>query len=117
MAWKLDRLQARGVDFRSLMDSIDTITPAGGFSFHVISALAEMERELTVERTCAGLAAAREQGRIGGRRRIMTTEVVDRCRRMLEKGATRQQVADVIGISEKTVYKYFPSESGVPEKP
>ena len=71
MAWKLDRLQARGVDFRSLMDSIDTSTPAGRFFFHVMSALAEMERELTVERTCAGLAAAREQGRIGGRPRML----------------------------------------------
>ncbi|KAB7986144.1 hypothetical protein GCK94_20360, partial [Klebsiella pneumoniae] len=40
------------------------------FFFHVMSALAEMERELIVERTRAGLAAAREQGRVGGRRRI-----------------------------------------------
>ncbi|MBA7848849.1 recombinase family protein [Klebsiella sp. RHBSTW-00465] len=130
VVWKLDRLgrsvrdlitlvselQARGINFKSLTDSIDTSTAAGRFFFHVMSALAEMERELIVERTRAGLAAAREQGRIGGRRRIMTTEVVDRCQRMLEKGATRRQVADVIGISEKTVYKYFPSESGVPEK-
>jgi len=52
-----------------------------------------MERELIVERTRAGLAAAREQGRVGGRRRVMTTEVVERCRRMLGTGATRQQVA------------------------
>lgn len=62
-----------------------------------MSALAEMERELIVERTRAGLAAAREQGRVGGRRRVMSTEVVERCRRMLGTGATRQQVADVTG--------------------
>ncbi|HFI5586999.1 TPA: helix-turn-helix domain-containing protein, partial [Raoultella ornithinolytica] len=55
-----------------------------------------------------GLAAAREQGRIGGRRRVMTSEVVERSRRMLANGATRQQVADVIGVGVKTVYKYFP---------
>lgn len=73
-----------------------------------MSALAEMERELIVERTRAVLAAAREQGCIGGRRRIMTTEVVERCRRMLENSATRQQVADVIGVGVKTIYKYFP---------
>ncbi len=86
MVWKLDRLgrsvrdlitlvselQDRGIHFRSLTDSIDTSTPAGRFFFHVMSALAEMERELIVERTRAGLAAAREQGRVGGRRRIMT---------------------------------------------
>ncbi len=75
--------------FRSLTDSIDT--------------------SLIVERTRAGLAAAREQGRVGGRRRIMTEEVVERCRRMLENGATRQQIADVIGVNVKTIYKYFPA--------
>ncbi|HBR2126105.1 MULTISPECIES: recombinase family protein [Klebsiella] len=123
VVWKLDRLgrsvrdlitlvselQARGVNFRSLTDSIDTSTPAGRFFFHVMSDLAEMERELIVERTRAGLAAAREQGRVGGRRRVMTTEVVERCRRMLGTGATRQQVADVIGVGVKTIYKYFPA--------
>ncbi|MEQ0215484.1 helix-turn-helix domain-containing protein, partial [Klebsiella sp. GB_Kp058] len=69
---------------------------------------AEMERELIVERTRAGLAAAREQGRVGGRRRVMTEEVVERCRRMLENGATRQQIADVTGVGVKTIYKYLP---------
>ncbi|NOL68833.1 Hin recombinase [Klebsiella pneumoniae] len=59
--------------------------------------------------TRAGLAAAREQGRVGGRRRVMTEEVVERCRRMLENGATRQQVADVIGVDVKTIYKYLPA--------
>lgn len=67
-----------------------------------------MERELIVERTRAGLAAAREQGRVGGRRRVMTTEVVERCRRMLDKGATRQQLADVFEVNIKTIYKYLP---------
>ena len=104
----LSELQARGVNFRSLTDSIDTSTPAGRFFFHVMSALAEMERELIVERTRAGLAAAREQGRIGGRRRIMTPEVVEHSRRMLRNGATRQQVASVVGVGVKTIYKYLP---------
>ncbi|MEH4266303.1 recombinase family protein [Klebsiella aerogenes] len=125
VVWKLDRLgrsvrdlitlvselQARGVNFRSLTDSIDTSTPAGRFFFHVMSALAEMERELIVEHTRAGLAAAREQGRIGGRRRVMTPQVLERCQKLLENGATRQQVADVIGVGAKTVYKYFPANS------
>lgn len=75
-----------------------------------MSALAEMERELIVERTRAGLAAAREQGRIGGRRRVMTEEVLERSRRMLGNGATRQQVTDVIGVGLKTVYKYSPAQ-------
>lgn len=113
----MSELQARGVNFRSLTDSIDTSTPAGRFFFHVMSALAEMERELIVERTRAGLAAAREQGRVGGRRRVMTTEIVERCRRMLDTGATRQQVADVTGVDVKTIYKYLPVQYGDKKSP
>ena len=77
VVWKLDRLgrsmrhlvvlveelRERGINFRSLTDSIDTSTPMGRFFFHVMGALAEMERELIVERTKAGLEAARAQGR------------------------------------------------------
>jgi DNA invertase Pin-like site-specific DNA recombinase len=54
--------ELRGINFRSLTDSIDTSTPMGRFFFHVMGALAEMERELIVERTRAGLAAARAKG-------------------------------------------------------
>ncbi|RYC48104.1 hypothetical protein DEH81_07080 [Pectobacterium zantedeschiae] len=76
-----------------------------------MSALAEMERELIVERTRAGLDAARLQGRIGGRKRLMTSDVLDRAEAMLATGATRFQVANVVGVSEKTIYKYFPVRS------
>ena len=130
VVWKLDRLgrsvrdlitlvselQDKGIHFRSLTDSIDTSTPAGRFFFHVMSALAEMERELIVERTRAGLAAAREQGRVGGRRRVMTIEVVEQCRRMLENGATRQQVSAVIGVDVKTIYRYCPASEVIVDK-
>ncbi len=46
---------------------------------------------------------------IRGRRRVMTEDVVERCRRMLENGATRQQVADVTGVDAKTIYKHLPA--------
>jgi DNA invertase Pin-like site-specific DNA recombinase len=108
VVWKLDRLGRSVRDLITLVSELQArgefpqpdrqhFDASGPFFFHVMSALAEMERELIVERTRAGLAAAREQGSIGGRRRVMTEEVVERCRRMLENGATRQQVADVIG--------------------
>ncbi|HGC8041778.1 TPA: recombinase family protein [Yersinia enterocolitica] len=124
VVWKLDRLgrsvrhlivlieelKNRGVHFRSLTDSIDTSTAMGRFFFHVMSALAEMERELIVERTLAGLAAARAEGRIGGRRRIMTHEVIERAKRMFANGASLHQVALVLDISPKTIYKYIPAQ-------
>lgn len=123
VVWKLDRLgrsmrhlvmltgelRERGINFRSLTDSIDTSTPMGRFFFHVMGALAEMERELIVERTRAGLAAARDKGRIGGRRRIMTPEVVSRAERMLANGAALHQVALVLEVSVKTLYRYIPA--------
>lgn len=123
VVWKLDRLgrsmqhlvmlteelRERGVNFRSLTDSIDTSTPMGRFFFHVMGALAEMERELIVERTRAGLAAAREKGRIGGRKRVMTENVIASAERMLSKGATLHQVSLVLDISVKTLYRYIPA--------
>lgn len=81
--WKMDRaarsvkhlieivedLKARGVEFRSLNDNIDTTTAAGNLMFHIMGAFAEFERNVIRERTMAGLAAARARGRIGGRPR------------------------------------------------
>lgn len=49
--------------------------------------------------------------------RVMTEEVVERCRRMLENGATRQQVADVTGVGVKTIYKYLPVQYGDKKSP
>jgi DNA invertase Pin-like site-specific DNA recombinase len=65
-------LREQGVQFRSLTDAINTATPSGRFFFHVMASLAEMERELTVELTKAGLGVARQLGRKGGRKRRMT---------------------------------------------
>ncbi|ENL7640775.1 recombinase family protein [Enterobacter hormaechei] len=123
VVWKLDRLgrsmrhlvtliedlRGRGVNFRSLTDSIDTSTPMGRFFFHVMGALAEMERELIVERTRAGLAAARQQGRIGGRRPKLTAEQWAQAGRLLEAGESRQRVALIFDVGMSTLYRKFPA--------
>lgn len=78
--WKLDRLarstvhlgqiaeacQKKGVDLRCLTQPIDTTTPTGRMMFNILACFAEFERDIIVERTMAGLAAARARGRIGG---------------------------------------------------
>ena len=121
--WKLDRLgrtvkglislvsqlESRGVHFKSLTDSIDTSTPAGRFFFHVMASLAQMERELIIERTKAGLEAARSQGRIGGRKRIMTDSKIKSAKKLLQAGALPHDVAKDLGVSISTLYRWIPA--------
>lgn len=123
VVWKLDRLgrsmrnlvilveelKQRSVNFRSLTDSIDTSTPMGRFFFHVMGALAEMERELIVERTRAGLVAARAQGRIGGRRPKLTPEQWAQAGRLIAAGESRRRVAIIYDVGISTLYKKFPA--------
>ncbi|MFU0945220.1 recombinase family protein [Kluyvera ascorbata] len=123
VVWKLDRLgrsmrhlvvlveelRQRSVNFQSLTDSIDTSTPMGRFFFHVMGALAEMERELIVERTRAGLAAARAEGRIGGRRPKFSKDEWAQMGRLIEGGMDRKQVAIIFDAGISTLYKKFPA--------
>jgi DNA invertase Pin-like site-specific DNA recombinase len=101
VVWKLDRLgrsvkglvdlvnelEAQKVHFQSVTDGVDTKTPAGRFFFHVMASLAQMERELIMERTRAGLEAARCAGRVGGRKRRMTDGKVQAARKLLASGS------------------------------
>jgi DNA invertase Pin-like site-specific DNA recombinase len=125
VVWKLDRLgrsvkglvdlvntlEAREVHFRSLADGIDTKTPAGRFFFHIMASLAQMERELIVERTRAGLAAARKLGRIGGRKRRMTDNKIKAARRLLTGGTPPRAVAENLGVSVPTLYRWLPASA------
>jgi len=123
VVWRLDRLgrtmidliklvtdlEARGVGFRSLTENIDTTTPAGKLVFHVFGALAEFERNLTRERTRAGLLAARARGRVGGRKRVMTERDVAVAKTLLREGSlTVEEVAEQTGVSMATLYRYLP---------
>ena len=125
IVWKLDRLgrsvkglvdlvnglEAREVHFRSLTDGIDTKTPAGRFFFHIMASLAQMERELIGERTRAGLAAARKLGRIGGRKRWMTDSKIKAARRLLTGGTPPRDVAENLGVSVPTLYRWLPASA------
>ena len=123
VVWKLDRLgrsvkdlvaivgglAQRGVHFNSLTDQIDTSTTAGRFFFHVMASLAQMERDLTAERTRAGLDAARRQGRTGGRKRKMTDSKIATATRLLQDGARPREVAKNLGVSLPTLYRWLPA--------
>ena len=123
VVWKLDRLGRslkqlialteelgkHKVHFRSLTDSIDTRTASGRFFFHVMASLAEMERELIIERTRAGLKAAKEMGRTGGRKRLMTDSKIESAKKLLASGISARQVAANLGVSIPTLYRWIPA--------
>ncbi|EDV9208556.1 recombinase family protein [Salmonella enterica subsp. enterica] len=123
VVWKLDRLgrsvkqlvdmvgdlHKQGIQFKSLTDAIDTGTPAGRFFFHVMASLAEMERELIIERTRAGLDAAKQLGRKGGRKPKMTSSKIESAKKLLSSGIPPRDVAKDLGVSVPTLYRWLPA--------
>lgn len=104
-----ERLEAAGIELRSDREHIDTSTAMGRMFFTVAGAFAQLERDQIRERTNAGLAAAREQGRTGGRPVALDEDGIDSVRQML--AGTTIPVKDIAvqhGIKPSTVYKYFP---------
>lgn len=124
VVWKLDRLarslkqlietvenlEDRGVGFKSVTETIDTTTSGGKLVFTIFGALAEFERSIIQERTRAGLEAARSRGRVGGRPRSVSDEDIAAAKAMLkDPEITVKKVAERIGCSEATLYRYLPA--------
>jgi DNA invertase Pin-like site-specific DNA recombinase len=123
VVWKLDRLgrtvkglidlinqlQEKDIHFKSITDNVDTSTPSGRFFFHMMASLAQMERELVAERTKAGLASAKSQGRIGGRKRKMTKSKIESAKKLLASGMSPKDVARNLGVSIPTLYRWIPA--------
>jgi DNA invertase Pin-like site-specific DNA recombinase len=124
VVWKLDRLarsvkqlidtveklRTRGIGFRSLTEALDTTTAQGRLVFHMFSALAEFERSLILERTQAGLAAARRRGLTGGRPPKLSAEDIEVAKTMLANpdiGVTN--IAHRLGVSPATLYRHIPA--------
>ncbi len=99
-----DDLQQRGIHFQSLTEAIDTTQPWGRFFYEVLAAFGQLERSMALERTRAGLAAARARGRVGGRPRILTGDQERAVLALLAAGAhTNRQIGDLFGCSPRTV--------------
>jgi DNA invertase Pin-like site-specific DNA recombinase len=121
--WRLDRLarsmqhlielmrtfEAAGVQLVSLTENIDTSSPTGRLVFHLFASIAEFERNLIIERTSAGLEAARRKGRVGGRKPVLDSIKRDAVKKMLEEARTAgsepnyKLIAHTVGVSDRTV--------------
>ena len=119
VVWRLDRLgrslshlvevlkliETKGAGFVSLSENIDTTSAGGRLVFHMMAALAEFERALIIERTQAGLAAAKARGVKLGRKRKLTPKQVAHGRALLDAGETGHAVAQSLGVSRATLYR------------
>ena len=122
VVWKLDRLgrslsdiltivdglRGRGVGFRSLTDGIhvgDKSNPMGKAMLQLMGVFAELERSLMLERTHAGLAAARARGRVGGRAAALSADEVETIKRALEAQVPVLEIANRYAVSKVTIYK------------
>ena len=117
VVWKLDRLsrslkdllhilektEAAGANFRSLTEAIDTSGPAGRMMMQMLGSFAEFERAMVRERTRAGLKAAREQGRKGGRRPILTAHQKTEILTMLAAGRAGAEIARIFRVHRATI--------------
>ncbi len=102
-------LAQQGIHFRSLADSIDTGTPSGRFFFHVMASFAQMEQELTIERTRAGLETDRRLGRRGGHKRQMTDSKVKSAKKLLSGDIPSRDAAENLGVSIPILYRWIPA--------
>jgi DNA invertase Pin-like site-specific DNA recombinase len=118
VVWKLDRLSrslkdvltimerigATSAGFRSLTEAIDTTTPAGRMMMQMVGSFAEFERATIRERTTAGLAQARAEGRIGGRRKKLDAKKrLEIAESVLSGRKSGAEMARLYDISEPTV--------------
>lgn len=112
----MERLRDSDAGFRSLTEAIDTTTAAGRMMMQMVGVFAEFERAMLKERTKAGLDAAREEGRIGGRRPKLSERQQAEVRKMVTKGdKTAADAARLFKVHPATVSRLLarPSSSMV----
>ncbi|MEU4841272.1 recombinase family protein [Nocardia testacea] len=102
-------LRRRGIGFRSLHESLDTTTPGRRLVFHVFAAPAEFTRELIVDGTHEGLAAARARGQRLGRPPAMGEEQIRQAGVLMTRpDESVSSIARLLGVWRTRLYKYVP---------
>jgi DNA invertase Pin-like site-specific DNA recombinase len=108
------QLSERGIQLKVLKQDIDTTTPTGRLVFHILAAIDEFQRELIVEGTYEGLAAARARGKVGGRPLKLSGRQAATARRMYAavgpdgyRAHTVAEIAETVGVHRATLYRYL----------
>lgn len=98
-------LTERGIFIESISDGLNSSTPTGRAMLQMLSIFAEMERGFIQERTIAGLAAAKAQGRTGGRPSVADSKQAKQAQTLRDAGEPVPDIAKALGVSIATVYR------------
>ena len=110
-----ETLSKHGIGLVVLKQQIDTTTPTGRLVFHILGALDEFQRELIVENTQEGLAAARARGHNGGRPRKLTDDQAALARELYDaKKHTVAEIARMLNVSRGTIYTVLERTEATP---
>ena len=101
----LEEFKNLGIDFVSYQENIDTSSPLGSAIFTIISAVAQLERDIIAERVKAGLRRARENGKKLGRPRAEVSK--GEIYRLHSHGLSLRKIATQLNISRSTVARYL----------
>jgi len=104
---RLDAIAEAGASFKSLTENFDFSTASGKFILGILAQVAEFERQLTVERTKAGMDALRARGKHMGRERKVTDKMKDQIRALVIKGWQVKDIAAKFKIHPQSVYGNF----------
>ncbi len=100
----LDEFRHLGIEFISYQENIDTSNPLGKAVFTIVSAIAELERNIIIERVKAGIRRAKENGKRLGRPRRLNLDL-EELRRMRDKGLSYREIGMRVKACPASVYK------------
>ncbi|MBY6092375.1 recombinase family protein [Maritimibacter alkaliphilus] len=100
----VEELEAKGVALEILAMGIDTGTPTGKLMLTMLGGVAEFERNIMLERQREGIAKAKAAGKYRGRQPTARAKA-DEMRRLSDEGRTRKEIAEALGVSERSVYR------------
>lgn len=101
----VEQLTAKGVEFVSKKEAIDTTTPTGKFMLTVFGAVAELEREYILQRQREGIAIAKEQGKYKGRKPIVAPEFEQVTAKWRSGAITAAEAMRTLNVSKSTFYR------------
>ena len=101
----VEQLTAKGVEFVSKKEAIDTTTPTGKFMLTVFGAVAELEREYILQRQREGIAIAKEQGKYKGRTPIVSPEFEEVTAKWRSGAITATEAMRTLHVSKSTFYR------------